>query len=267
MKTIDYAYTAKQIRAELKAYLEKYNLKALVIGESGGIDSALCTVLANPVCNELGVELIGRSITIETNKPDEIQRGKDIGNLFCTNFKEIDLTQNYLQMRDSIEEEVEQTYVKRNIRRGNIKARIRMIYLYNLAQLHEGLVLSTDNYTEYLEGFWTLHGDVGDYGMIQELWKTEVYGLSQWLVDNELQTKEEKAALAACIDAIPTDGLGISNSDLDQLGVKTYYEVDKILQEYINKGAHADNPVVKRHLSSKFKRNNPFNLKRSQITC
>lgn len=49
---------------------------------------------------------------------------------------------------------------------GNIQARLRMIYLYNLASIHKGLVLSTDNQTEYQLGFWTIHGDVGDFNPI-----------------------------------------------------------------------------------------------------
>lgn len=265
MDKIDYKTVIDNIRKELTNYLQKYKLKALVIGESGGIDSALCTVLASPVCKELGVALIGRSITIETNKQDEIDRGEAIGKVFCTSFKAINLTDSYWVLRDDVEEDTEEDEFQVKLRRGNIKARMRMIYLYNLAQRFKGLVLSTDNYTEFLEGFWTLHGDVGDYGMIQELWKTEVYGLSQWLVDNELKTDEEKKALQACIDAVPTDGLGITNSDLDQLGVATYNEVDSTLNAYLETGKSADSPVVKRHLASAYKRENPFNLKRETL--
>lgn len=153
------------------------------------------------------------------------------------------------------------------LRKGNVKARMRMIYLYDLAQKHGGMVLSTDNYTEYLLGFWTLHGDVGDYGMIQTLWKTEIYALSQYIVDNELITPESKKALQDCIDAVPTDGLGISSSDLDQLGVTTYNEVDRILKLHLEDPGKSDpeNPVVKRHIKSTYKRENPYNLERDSI--
>ncbi len=153
------------------------------------------------------------------------------------------------------------------LRQGNVKARTRMVYLYDLAQKYQGLVLSTDNYTEYLLGFWTLHGDVGDYGMIQNLWKTEVYAMSQYIIDNELKTPERKKALQDCVDAVPTDGLGITSSDLEQLGAPSYNEVDKLLQEYIKspKNSDKENPVIRRHLNSAYKRNNPFNLSRESI--
>lgn len=256
------------IRNELKAYIQKYKIQSLVIGESGGIDSALCTVLAAPVCKELNVALIGRSITIETNKPDEVSRGIAIGKEFCTDFMEIDLTSLYYRIKSVMEfDENREIDHLTKLRMGNIKVRTRMIYLYDLAQKHRGMVLSTDNYTEYLLGFWTLHGDVGDYGMIQSLWKTEVYAISQYLVNNELTTPEQKKALQDCINATPTDGLGISNSDLDQLGAPTYKDVDEILLNYLKSPEKADinNPVIKRHFGSEYKRNNPFNLSREQV--
>ena len=257
------------IRKELERYIKSSGLKSLVIGESGGIDSALCTALAAPVCKKLGVKLIGRAITIETNKPDEIERGIAIGESFCDDFKEVDLTELYKQHLLFCEEEIkaEETDREIRIRLGNIKARLRMIHLYNLAQKYRGLVLSTDNYTEYLLGFWTLHGDVGDYGMIQELWKNEVYQCSVYLVENELKG-EAKDALQSCIDAVPTDGLGITSSDLEQLEAKSYTEVDTILYNYINNPEYdvdMNHPVMRRHKASGYKRTNPLNLKRKDI--
>lgn len=135
------------------------------------------------------------------------------------------------------------------------------------------MVLSTDNYTEYLLGFWTLHGDVGDYGMVQELWKTEVYDMGQWMVDNEFKFLIEKEALQSCIDATATDGLGITNSDLDQLlpgwtGTSRdgYRVVDEILSMYMETNiGDVDGPVIVRKIRTEFKRKNPLNLKREDI--
>lgn len=272
-KITDYKKAIQNIRKHLENYLLKYNIKALIIGESGGIDSAIVTVLAKPVCQKLSVKLIGRSITIETNKQDEIDRGNEIGRLFCTDFRAIDLTNLYRITKNEIEEEpldeINSEHDKK-VRFGNIKVRLRMVYLYNLAQRYKGLVLSTDNYTELMEGFWTLHGDVGDYGMIQNLWKTEVYEMAKYLVAEELKTEAEKSALQMCVDANPTDGLGITNSDFDQLGAKNYYEVDSILQQYLTVKENCsdeiiNHKVIKRHHASEFKRNNPFNITRGNI--
>ncbi len=143
-----------------------------------------------------------------------------------------------------------------------------MIYLYNLAQKHGGLVLSTDNYTELLLGYWTLHGDVGDYAPIAALWKTEIYECAKWLIENDLIFLEQEWALKRCVDAVPTDGLGTTSSDLDQLHAATYAEVDALLQAYLagkRDKELVEHPVIQRHLRSEFKRNNPYNVPRERI--
>jgi NAD+ synthetase len=266
----DYKTAVQNIRTILKDYIVKSNLKSLVLGVSGGIDSAFAAVLAYPVCKELNIKLICRSLTILTNKAEEINRAKLIGESFGSDFKEIDLSEVFLVMQKSLVEDFDKQDLSSydfKIRLGNVKARTRMIYLYDLAGKNKGMVLSTDNYTELLLGFWTLHGDVGDYGMFQNLWKTEVYAISEYLAENECNQKQ-KESLIACINAVPTDGLGITNSDLDQIKAGTYEEVDQILIKMLNNnlGDLHNHPVVQRNRNSEYKRNNPYNIPRELIT-
>jgi len=289
---MNYEKAIANIRKELKDYLLKCNLQSLVIGISGGIDSCLCAALAYPVCDELNIPLIGRSLPTSTNAPDEIERARLTGKVFCNFFDEVNLAKYFENLSDLntdpalsyitdlsivIPEKDDDKSFK--IRNGNIKARLRMIYLYNLASKNRGIVLSTDNYTEYLLGFWTLHGDVGDYGMIQNLWKTEVYEMSQWMVENDCKFLDEQTALQLTINAMATDGLGVSNlGDLGQImpdwtGTSRdgYKEVDRILQlieklSYKNPHHELDNhPVIQRHIKSEFKRHNPTNISRNLI--
>ncbi|MCC8174218.1 MAG: NAD(+) synthase [Odoribacter sp.] len=263
---IDWLEKAEIIRKNLRTYITDYNLKSLVLGISGGIDSALTAALAEPVCRELDIPLIGRSLVIEGNKPEEIRRAKNIGANFCTDFRERDLTIMYQIMKDTIEEESysEITHADK-VRRGNIKARIRMIYLYNLASKYKGLVLSTDNRTEFMLGFWTLHGDVGDYNPLFGLWKTEVFALADALAAS-MEDRKKREALQYCVEAIPTDGLGITNSDVEQLNAANYEEVDTTLAAYIHKGDKSGNPtVIERHIKSAFKRENPYVISRSML--
>ena len=142
-----------------------------------------------------------------------------------------------------------------------------MIQLYHLAHEFEGMVLSTDNLTEYYLGFWTLHGDVGDFGMMQNLWKTEVYGLAKYISDKYelIDRSDTSEAIKSCIKAEPTDGLGITESDLIQIEADSYFEVDRILIDYIvNKSLkYQDHPVIKRYENTHIKRNNPLNISRS----
>lgn len=243
-------------------YVRGSGLQSLVLGISGGIDSALCAALLRPVCDKAGIPLIGRSITIETNKDDEICRSMLVGKAFCHDFRHIDITKTFLENKKLLVD-FDDTMLSK-LRQGNMKARMRMMVLYDLAQLNRGMVISTDNYSEYLTGFWTLHGDVGDYAPVQHLWKTEIYALSKLLLEEE--TDEQRAALQSCIDATPVDGLGISSCDCEQLGVENYFEADRIFAAFF----HGDETLrehvlIKRYFSSEYKRNNPACFTRAEL--
>jgi|SRR5574344_720600 NAD+ synthase len=258
-------HVTEVLRSELKNYLQKNKLQSVVLGESGGVDSALTSALVAEVCNDLHIPFIGRSIAIETNTPAEIERANAVGESFCSDFKFVDLTLLYRQVVMFMEEDYDSSDTSKayRLRMGNIKARLRMIYLYNLAQKYQGMVLSTDNYTEWMLGFWTLHGDVGDYDLLFGLWKTEVYELARYVLST-LKEESQKKALLACIDCAPTDGLGITSCDVEQFGAKNYDEVDAALQAYVNCGLNEINPsVVARHQNSQFKRENPVFIKRN----
>jgi len=245
----------------------------MVIGLSGGVDSMLTAALARVVVDRLGgIKLIGKCLGIESN-PDAISRAMAVGESFCDEctFSALDAGfQAYvrevwpkydLHFRRDMPLTFEEL-----IRRGNIKARFRMMYLFDMAHESRGIVVSTDNFTEYLLGFWTLHGDVGNFGPLQFLWKSEVYGLSGYVRDMYAQLNETRIVqtIQSCIDAVPTDDLGITESDLDQLGAPTYGDVDRMLIAFMhNKDVDENHPVIKRHLSSEFKRKDPVFIPRN----
>lgn len=249
-------------------------IKTLVMGISGGIDSAVTAIIARHICDICGdMKLIGQFMPIQGNKPDERERAIDVGKKYCHEFGITSLDDAFVSVAKVIDPDVIPQHnciapvehgigLPEKIRAGNIKARIRMMHLYGLAAKNNGLVLSTDNFTEYNLGFWTLHGDVGDFGLIQTLWKTEVYGVAKFI---------DCPAINACIEATPTDGLGVSDSDLAQIlpgfegdHMEGYRLVDDILIDFLDgqKVFAADHPVVKRHLATKFKRENPVSVQR-----
>lgn len=276
-----------KIREKTSEYLERYGIKCLVIGISGGIDSALNCAILRPICVNLGVKLIGVSLPTDSNKIDEVNRANNIGRLFCDIFLEKNINEICESVNERFTNNVDRLLTFNDkIRYGNIKARMRMIALYNEAYKHNGIVVDNDNKTEHLLGFWTLNGDVGDITPMADLYKTEVYDLAEYLVEYELKTKEEKDALTACIECIATDGLGITSSDLDQLGVPSYRTVDLILKNFVeepsgdsfgtlihelkyNSISYKDenevrewvNVIVKRNQNSNFKRNHPYKIK------
>ena len=278
----DYERMFENIVASAYTYVAASKVKALVIGMSGGIDSALTAAIASEVVKRLdnNVLLEGRIIDIESNKA-ELRRGAEAATMFCHEYRYLDLNGSFCILVEDIvglpiHRGVSYNNLKTRVRMGNIKARLRMIKLYDLAKEHDGMVLSTDNYTEYLLGFWTLHGDVGDFGMIQNLWKTEVYGLSEYLVTklNKEGRFGQADTLKACINAMPTDGLGITDSDFDQIypeaskndtPADVYRMVDTLLYDGIIGRRSEQNEVILRHKATKFKRENPFNIPRKYI--
>jgi len=263
-------------------YVNKNDIKALVLGLSGGIDSTITVALAREVANAAKnkPDVIGYALSINS-KQDEIDRGMDAGKAFCDTYGLINLTNTFqIIAEDVVGTNLDMEDMDTRIRLGNIKARLRMIKLFDIARARGGMVLSTDNLTELLLGFWTLHGDVGNYGMIQNLWKTEVYGLAKYMADcfsglGEILF-EEQVLLQAC-EAIPTDGLGITNSDFDQLlpdydkhtqSKDVYKIIDAMLISHVYGDIHFKDgvsPVVDKYESTHFKRNDPYNIPRDLI--
>ena len=219
----------------LSNYIEDNNLRSLVIGISGGIDSTVTAVIASEACKKCKVPLIGRSLPAHSNNPEELRTAILVGEAFCDDFKEVAIERIYAKVADEME--LNEGHMS-PLQLGNIKARLRMIYLYNLASIHRGCVLDTDNRTEHELGFWTIHGDVGDLncGLIH-LWKTEVYKLAEYLAKlhmlRSIPVKHTKQSLAISesIKLTPTDGNGVmSGGDCAQFELDNYNQVDDVLK-------------------------------------
>ena len=233
---IDYSKFVENSRKWLSKYIEDNNLQSLIIGVSGGIDSTVSCAIASPVCKELGISFIGRSLPSNTNKDNENSTANLVGNAFCTDYKVVSIENSFANIfTDLVLNEGHIT----PLQEGNIKARLRMMYLRHLASVHKGVVLDNDNFTEWNLGFWTIGGDSPmDINLgLHYLWKTEVYELANYLLNsfeilsirNEVISKAIEA-LRMSILLIPTDGNGVSNSDCEQFGLENYSQVDDVLQ-------------------------------------
>ena len=270
------------IRQEVSDYVRHNNLKSLVIGISGGLDSAVVAAL----CQEryTGVPLIGLHIPLSTTDAHS-EQADWVGNRYCNVYEtiggleeQLDGSKKYRKIMDTVIGENNSLVnvrdfggSKQDIRQGNIKARLRMITLYDMARLCNGIVLSTDNYSEYLAGFWTLHGDVGDFGPIQYLYK----GLELPYIARALGIRED------IITQPPSDGLGVTTCDTDEAQLGCDYETfDAIMVTRSDRGSVAGvkllteiadtddtviTNVVNRNRGTEFKRVGPISLSRELL--
>ena len=155
----------------LADYKSHNNLENIVLGMSGGIDSALTASLFK----QAGWNVTGVTLPVYQEQ-SETDRGVEACKALGIDHVQVDLSDVYdfyCKQNNSDKElssKKESKAIK--VRRGNIRARLRMLTLYNLANKLNGIVGSTDNFSELSAGFWTLHGDVGDVAPIQSLSKS-----------------------------------------------------------------------------------------------
>ena len=227
-------------------YLINNHLESMILGISGGIDSTIAAVLCSIAAKKTNTKLIGVSLMCSTNKQDECSAADLVGQAFCNEYYKENIQEPYEAISKFCINSSATKGMSTKISEGNIKARLRMIYLWNLSGFKNGVTIDTDNKTEHELGFFTLMGDQNylNPGLVY-LWKTEVYELANFLKDDlnnqwhsEKYVNDEIAreyflknqALEASINLIPTDGNGVSNSDCEQFGLDNYEQVDDVLR-------------------------------------
>jgi nicotinamide-nucleotide amidase len=242
----------------LTDYKMRYNMDNIVLGMSGGIDSALTASLFK----EAGWNVTGVTLPIHQNET-ETDRGVEACEALDIDHVQIDLSDTYDFYLKQNKSDTELSGKKESkaikVRRGNVRARLRMLTLYNLANKLNGIVGSTDNFSELSAGFWTLHGDVGDVAPIQSLSKS-------WEVPALAEIMNVPASI---ISATPTDGLGVDAGDEAQFGF-SYLQFDLVLYGLLSELETEIRPtaddlaivenVKTRIRSTGYKRLNPVNL-------
>jgi NAD+ synthetase len=213
----DLRAVGERLVAQLADYRHQTGVGTAVLGMSGGVDSAVTAALLKAA----GWRVIGYTLPIEQD-PVETERGIEACHALGIEHLHLDLGDQYRSMVTGLgaldaalpgsDDAAHRT------RRGNVRARLRMVTLYDQAHRWGGLVASTDNFSELGAGFWTLHGDVGDLAPVQTLlksweipWMARAYGVPErtWRAN-------------------PTDGLGIGAGDEAQIGA-TYLQWDIVV--------------------------------------
>jgi len=247
----DYSQLQFDIDKWIKDYYYFHGIQSLVVGVSGGIDSAVVSTL----CAKTGLPTYVVRMPLESSHQNT--RLSDLHAQYLadtydnvTNVQ-IELSSVYDQLLHNINwwSEAQQLdkkeFTSDELTLANTKSRIRMVTLYQIAGAKKGIVVGTGNKVEdYGIGFYTKYGDGGvDIAPIADLYKTEVREFGGYLgVD------------ALIIDAKPTDGLWEDGrTDEDQIGA-TYEELEEamengegkavdILYKFNNQNSHKMQPI------------------------
>ena len=183
--------------------------KDVILGISGGIDSALVGYILKKNISKEKIHLYSLPFGKENR---DVKRVSDF----------LKLPYETIQM-DKALDFFENTSKDARLL-GNIKARLRMIYLYSVANKYDGLVAGTSNKSELLTGYFTKFGDGGsDFQIIGDLYKTQVYEIARrYNFPDWLMTKS------------PSADLWEGQTDEKELGI-SYQKLDKILEclEYL----------------------------------
>ncbi len=218
---IDWSELADEITAWISDYAESNGISTLVIGVSGGIDSAVTSTLSA----KTGLTTIVLNMPIHQDRKQNELSNKHISwlesNFDNVEGRLVDLTGTYDSFTDEMNE-----HDLSSLSLANSRARLRMTTLYAIAGSTGGIVVGTGNKVEdFGVGFFTKYGDGGvDISPIADLMKSEVYEIAKALdIVEEIQ------------QAAPTDGLwDDGRTDEEQIGA-TYAELEWAMR-------HEENP-------------------------
>ena len=218
-RIIDYKNLSEQIQNWIIDYVNKNNIKTLVIGVSGGIDSAVVSTL----CSRTNIPTIAVGMPLNS-KPENTR----LSNLQLDFLSKLNVQTIEVELSDAFKsfESTIPHHFKSELASANSKSRLRMMTLYHIATNRNGLVVGTGNKVEdFGVGFYTKYGDGGvDISPIADLYKTEVRELGRYLgIPQDI------------INATPTDGLWDDDrNDEEQIGA-TYEELEWVMEYGINK--------------------------------
>jgi len=211
MRELDYRSVVEIITGFIAEKVEEANAGGVVIGISGGIDSATTAYLA--------VKALGKEKVLGLTMPyhGDVEDAKLVCSSLGIGCREI----NIRPIVDSFVSQLGFQPDRRSL--GNIMARTRMVILYAHANSKNYLVLGTSNRSEFLTGYFTKWGDgASDYAPIINLYKTEVWEVAKFIGVPE-----------RIIEKKPTAGLWEGQTDEDELGI-SYRLLDEILWRLVD---------------------------------
>ena len=226
LKTSDSLSELESMYAALKMglsdYVEKNNFKKVLVGLSGGIDSALTATIAVDALTSDNV--IGVAMPSKFNPKSSLEDAKELADNLNIELKTVNIEETAEKFRNLLKDNIDDDL--KSVVDENIQSRIRGNILMGLSNQLGAMVVSTGNKSEMAVGYSTLYGDlVGGFALLKDVYKTEVYKLSDY------RNSISKVIPQNIIEKKPSAELSEDQYDSDSL--PEYDLLDKILKMYI----------------------------------
>jgi NAD+ synthase (glutamine-hydrolysing) len=208
----------------LRDYVHKNGFKSVVLGLSGGIDSAVCATIAADAIgaeNVFGVSMPSR-YSSDGSKDDALDLASRRG------------IQYQVQAIEDLVKPFEDQLTLEGLPAENLQARVRGVILMALSNKDGHLTLTTGNKTELAVGYSTIYGDtVGGYAPLKDVEKTLVWELARWRNAYAVSRGEVEPIPVSSIEKPPSAELRPDQVDQDSL--PPYDVLDAILDAYVNR--------------------------------
>ena len=212
----------------LRDYVSKNNFPGVILGLSGGIDSAFCAAVAVDALGKDKVEayMLPSNYTSENSTID----AEDCANRLEINLETIPISDTFLSLEESLKTSFKG--LPNDITEENLQSRIRGTILMAISNKKGKMLITTGNKSEVSVGYSTLYGDMnGGFNPIKDIYKTELYALANWRninLPNNILLDKKDVIPASIISKEPTAELRDNQKDSDSL--PPYDELDQILE-------------------------------------
>ena len=215
----------------LSDYVNKNGFGDVVVGVSGGIDSALTTALAVEALGAERVHAVSMPsrYSSEETRLDATRLAENLG----TDFRELPIDDIY----GTYEQALAESFSGResDLTEENLQARIRGVLLMALSNKFGWLVVATGNKSELSVGYATLYGDMaGGFALLKDVYKTDVFRLAKYLNDRA----GRELIPQTIVDRAPTAEL--RENQLDEDSLPPYPALDKVLVAYVEEDRSAE---------------------------
>lgn len=246
-----------RIKRFIKDYIEKCGATGVVLGVSGGIDSSTTAALA--ALSLGGHKVLGITLPEEeTYNATDAQHAKLVAEKFGFKLEVIDISPTLkacfqsLPIYDATDK----------LSKGNVKARIRMVYLYYYANKLKKIVCGSSDKSETMIGYFTKWGDAAaDISPLMDIYKTQVRQLASHIgVPTEIVTKPSTPGLWP--GQLAEEELGVKYETLDLIlfGLERFMTTEEIAKQ-LNISIKRVNGIKKRWLATEHKRRTPLTTK------